>query len=112
MKISSTQIIRFSVVAIYLINAFSWGLILWKLPFTTDTVYLHYNVYFGIDLTGSWYGVLWIPGSGAVIAVVNTIAVFVLKQLPSIVKYIILGATAVMQCALLLASVLIVLLNN
>ncbi len=38
---------------------------------TTDAVFLHYNVVFGVDLIGEWWKVFYIPLSGLAIFVVN-----------------------------------------
>lgn len=38
---------------------------------TSDLVFLHYNVVFGVDLIGEWWKVLYIPFSSLAIFVVN-----------------------------------------
>lgn len=38
---------------------------------TTDSVFLHYNVVFGVDLIGEWWKVLHIPLSALIIFIIN-----------------------------------------
>ncbi|MCX6780047.1 MAG: hypothetical protein NT034_02600 [Candidatus Magasanikbacteria bacterium] len=38
---------------------------------TSDSVFLHYNVVFGVDLIGEWWKVLYIPMSAFAILVAN-----------------------------------------
>lgn len=93
------------------INALAWFLLWWKIPFTTSPVYLHYNIYFGIDLTGSWWQLFWLPASGLVIIIINGLMIFKLKKIPKVMQIIIMVATLVMQVMTLLSAVLVVLLN-
>ncbi|MFH1426593.1 MAG: hypothetical protein ABIG66_04175 [Candidatus Kerfeldbacteria bacterium] len=94
------------------LNAGAWAVILWKLPYTSDPVFLHYNIYFGIDLTGSWYELLWIPGSGLAALVINSVIIVLNKRMDAVVRISSMAVTASFQAILLLASVLVVLLNK
>ena len=38
---------------------------------TTETIFLHYNVVFGVDLIGEWWKLFYVPLSSLVIFVVN-----------------------------------------
>jgi len=95
-----------------ILNGLAWALIFWKIPPTDSTVYLHYNIFFGIDLIGSWYQILWIPGSGTAALVLNTVVIFLSRQLDRFFKYLGLALTLAIQLVILLASVLVVLLNG
>lgn len=95
-----------------LCNALTWGLVLWKLPPTESTVFLHYNIYFGIDLAGSWYQLLWIPGSGTAIFGINLAVVLLSKGLEHFFRVIGATITLLVELMILLASVLVVLLNG
>jgi hypothetical protein len=95
-----------------LVNGVAWALILWKLPPTDGTVFLHYNIYFGIDLAGSWYQLLWIPGSGTVIVGVNLIVTLLATGLQKFFRVIGAVVTLLIELMILLASLLVVLLNG
>lgn len=96
----------------FAINAAAWGLIFWKLPPTEDIVFLHYNIFFGIDLAGDWHQLLWIPGSGLAAAILNTAVILLAKGMERFFKYLGLVITSIIQFIILLATVLVVLLNG
>lgn len=99
-------------VASLVCNAATWTLLVWKIPYTQDTVFLHYNVFFGVDLTGSWSQLLWLPGSGLGILFVNSLAVFFGKHMDHVAKTAITILTLLFQVMLLVASLLVILLNT
>ncbi len=94
------------------VNGLAWGVILWKLPQTDATIFLHYNIYYGVDLTGRWHEVFYIPGSGAVILLLNAAVLWFTKALGAVLRTMVLAVTLGLELAVLLASVLVVLLNN
>jgi hypothetical protein len=99
-------------VAAFLINAGSWGLLFWKLPPTDGTVFLHYNVFYGIDLVGGWRELLWMPGSGLAIFAVNTVIVLLSRQqLDRFLKTVVMMMTVVFEIMITYATFLIILLN-
>ncbi len=61
---------------VFIINAAQWGYILWKFPPIEGVVFLHYTIYFGVDITGQWWNILLIPGAGLLFFVLNTLVVF------------------------------------
>jgi hypothetical protein len=50
-------------VALFL-NIIIWGWLLYNIGFSTDSVFLHYTILFGVDLTGSALTVYSLPGLG------------------------------------------------
>lgn len=94
-----------------LINIITWVLILWKIPPTDNTVFLHYNIYFGIDRTGSWWQLLVIPGSGAVILLLNTAIILLFKKLDALVAALLSALTLGLQMMSLVAAIFVILLN-
>lgn len=95
-----------------LANAISWGILLWKVPSTEETVFLHYNIYFGIDLAGEWKQIFWIPGSGLVVWAVNSLFTLWSQSIDRLVKIIFLLTTLLFEIMLIVASIFIVLLNT
>lgn len=108
---SQKKVIVFLGLAI-VVNALTWGVLLWKVPYTGNTVFLHYNIYFGIDLAGEWKQLLLMPGSGTLILVVNTVLVYLGRQLNHFLKIVTMSLTVVLQIMLFIATFLIVLLNS
>lgn len=95
-----------------LLCAASFGLILWKIPPTENTVFLHYNVYFGVDRTGNWRDIFWLPGSGAAILVLNAAFVLWSKRMDPFIRRLALSCTMLFQLVIFVAAVLLVLLNH
>lgn len=94
------------------VNAIAWVLLLWKIPYTSDTVLLHYNIFFGVDATGSWYQLFAIPLSGLIILLVNEAALLRAASADLFVKRLMSILTLIIQLIVLVATLLIVLLNN
>lgn len=96
----------------FLINAFTWGVLLWRIPQGTETLFLHYNIYFGIDSIGGWKQLAWIPGSGLAIAVLNSVLIFLSTQTDRMIKMTVSILTVAFEVMLATAAVLIILLNT
>lgn len=97
-------------------NIFTWLILYYKLsPFAYLTqagqVYLHYNIYFGIDNIGSWYMALVIPLLGLLILVVNNILAYFFYIRDKVLSRILVLCAAFLQLVLLVASVFVILLN-
>jgi len=54
-----------------LINIGEWLYLWFKIPRTSGTIFLHYNIFFGIDLIGSWYQIYIMPLSALSIILIN-----------------------------------------
>lgn len=94
-----------------LCSVLSFALILWKIPSTREYVYLHYNIYSGIDRTGEWKDLFWIPGTGAAVLFVNAL-VLLKRHSDHFITHLSLGITLFFEMIVLLATLLVVLLNN
>ena len=60
---------------VLLINAAQWGVLYWQVPYTESVVFLHYTIYFGVDMTGAWWRLLILPGAGLLLFFVNWVMV-------------------------------------
>lgn len=94
------------------LNAVAWAVLLWKIPYTPDAVLLHYNIFFGVDATGSWYQLFAIPLSGLIIVLVNEGVLLRTSSPDLFVKRLMSILTLIMQLIVLVAAFLILLLNN
>ncbi len=63
-----------------LINGTGWGLVIWKIRPSDLPVYLHYNIYFGVDLIGNWYQLYLYPAGGLLVIVINYLLMFFLYR--------------------------------
>lgn len=61
---------RWLLISSLILNGLVW-LVIWRWwPYATGAVPLHYTIYFGINLTGSWLGLFALPALG-LIAIVS-----------------------------------------
>jgi len=95
-----------------LCNAAIWAVLIWKIPYTQNTIFLHYNVFFGVDLTGSWGKIFVAPASGLGIWVINTIPVLFASQMTRVAKIAISILTLLLEVMLFVGAVLTILLNT
>ncbi len=54
-----------------LINIISWAVVYFKIRPDSQTVPLHYNLFYGIDIAGSGYMIYFITATGLAILAVN-----------------------------------------
>lgn len=93
------------------LNAAMWGYIFWQFPPTDAVVFLHYTIYFGVDLTGSWWRILLMPITGLVVILLHSM-VFLSRYS----QYPVIPATAYALAAsfqgIMLAATYFVILSN
>lgn len=75
-------------------------------------IILHYNVYFGVDMVGSWKQVYFLPALGIGLFLVNAaLSVYFYRQKERIASYLLLLATLMIQLSLIVASVSVIIIN-
>lgn len=89
----------------------SWWFILSKVPKNADQVFLHYNIIFGVDLAGSWWKLLMLPGGATAVLVINTIFAWSIFSHDRILAKIVLICGVLASLVALSSLVLIVGLN-
>ncbi|HLD21699.1 MAG TPA: hypothetical protein VJB65_02260 [Patescibacteria group bacterium] len=100
------------IIANILVNICSWAVLIWKIPRTQDIVFLHYNIYFGIDLAGNWVRIFLLPSSGLVILCVNAVFVLWHKRMDYFVRIMMMIVTTCFELVIFSATILLILLNN
>lgn len=99
-----------------LFNLINWGLVYYRfsrfLAGQTESIILHYNIYFGIDKVGEWTRVYNLPLIGIIILLVNTVIAYLLYSKNRLLSYFIISATLLMQILLNLATFYIVVVNQ
>lgn len=93
-------------------NLLIWIYIYFKIKPQVEPIFLHYNIYFGIDLIGKWYRIYLFPLSGLLILIINIIfSSFVFKKEKVISNFICL-ITIAFQIIIFLSVFLIVQQNK
>jgi hypothetical protein len=109
-------IVKISFVVSVIINIIIWLALYVKLNnFAYQTeygqIFLHYNVYFGVDNIGVWYKAFIIPVLGLFVILFNNILGYTFYLKDRLISYVLVISQAVMQVALLAAAIFVILLN-
>lgn len=95
-----------------LINGASWVLLLYFIEPQEEPLFLHYNIYFGVDLIGEWYRIFYVPGAALLIILVNFLLSVVICRKDLTAIRIILGTTVVVQIISLISVLFLIRLNT
>jgi hypothetical protein len=93
-------------------NILIWILLGWQVKSFPELIPLHYNIYYGIDLYGSWNEIFILPAAGLIILLVNYPAAFFLYNKHKILSYFLVGAGFLLTVYLFLAATAIILINS
>ncbi len=95
-----------------LANAINWIIIFIFLHSVDRNIILHYNVYFGVDKTGSWKQIFILSSIGLFVFITNLfLAIYFYKNKERIASYILLLASFMVQISLMIASLSIIIIN-
>lgn len=108
---SKDKFVKVSFFVGILVNILLWLWLGFHFRNLPDTVFLHYSIYFGIDLIGPWYQILFIPLLGLVFFAVNFSLGFVFYKVEKLLGYFLVCSAAFFQFILLLASFFIISVN-
>ena len=72
---------------------------------------MHYNIHFGVDRTGPWWGIFILPGIGLAFLLLNAIFALKLWKRERMLSYLFGGVTVAVEAILFVAMVFVVLLN-
>lgn len=89
-----------------------WVSLAWHIRPSTDHIFLHYNVLFGVDLIGPWWHIFYISAAGTTVFLINTILGWVVYDRNRFMTQILLAASLLVQILLLIAGILLVFLNT
>lgn len=107
------RIVLYSLLVALLLQAFTWGFLIWRvLPLQDQALMpLHYNIYFGIDLLGPWFGVFLPAGFGLAACMVNTLFIIFMYERQRLLAHFFAICTALIELILLVASFFMMLLH-
>lgn len=111
MKYFKDKVILSTVILNVLMQAGAWWLLINKINPNTDPVFLHYNIYFGIDYLGEWYKVFWMPASGLCFYLLNFIFSYIIYSKHRPLSYLFVILATIYQSIFMVAAVLIILIN-
>lgn len=94
-----------------LLNIILWGFLFWRVRPTEYPIYLHYNIYFGIDLIGAWYQIYIIPLSGLAVFLINFMISLIIYNKEKIISYFLMITALLSQLFLILSALFIIYLN-
>ncbi|MFA5358905.1 MAG: hypothetical protein WC310_03745 [Patescibacteria group bacterium] len=77
----------------------------------TDQIILHYNIYFGIDLLGSWYNLYIMPAVGSFLLLTNFCLLFFVYKREQILGYFLGAVSILVELLLLIGGSLLLWLN-
>lgn len=94
------------------INAANWGALSFFIKPVSENIILHYNVYFGVDLTGSHREAYFLPAAGLFILLFNFfLGAFFFKNRERVASYIFLMTALMANLSLFIAGLSIVIIN-
>ncbi|MCK5459941.1 hypothetical protein KAI52_02415 [Candidatus Parcubacteria bacterium] len=106
------KIISLCFFASLLLNIFIWIYCFLNIKAGEELIYLHYNIYFGVDFIGEWRKIFIIPIFGLIILLINYSISIQIYLKNKFVSYILVGSALFAQFILLFASIAIVWINN
>ncbi len=113
-EMASSRFFQIAFPASLLFLAASYALPIWRLfPEITTTIAipLHYNVYTGVDLFGSWRRIFTVPIVASIIFVVNTLFAFGLWRRDHVLSYFFVAVMLISEMMAFVSMIFIVLLN-
>jgi len=110
------RLVKVNLLISLIVNIITWAALYVKLsPFSYlneyGQIYLHYNIYFGIDNIGNWYNVFIIPILGLFFIVFNNILALIFYLEDRLISYFLVFSQTLLQLVLLIAAIFVILLN-
>jgi len=112
---SYNHLVQWLIILILFLNIISWISLLIFIPRTDDPVLLHYNAYIGLELDsiGPWHTIFWVPGIGLALSLAHIVAGYIyFRRQERIITHVLLLSAAILQVAVIIASVSIILVNK
>jgi len=108
--------VKINFIASILINILTWIILWYKLhafAYLSENgqIYLHYNVYFGIDNIGYWTNAFIISLLGLFIIFFNNILGYIFYIQEKMISYLLVFSQSILQVILLAAAIFLILLN-
>jgi hypothetical protein len=107
-----SALVQWVTIGSLIINIIIWGLIIFFIRPVDFPIILHYNVYFGVDVIGSWWQIYFLPLIGLLILSVNTFLGYLFyQQKERIVAHLLVLATFIVQICITIAVASLLIIN-
>ena len=107
-----SSLLQWVFIASLALNLGNWLFIAFFIRPVDFLIILHYNVYFGVDLIGSWWQMYLMPLIGLLIALVNAFLGYLFYQRKErIVAHLLMLATFIVQVGISIAVAGLLLIN-
>ncbi|MEI7621601.1 MAG: hypothetical protein WCJ51_03620 [Candidatus Moraniibacteriota bacterium] len=104
--------IQWVLIGSLIVNLANWGFIAFFIRPVDFLIILHYNVYFGVDVIGSWWQMYLMPSIGLFLLLVNATLGFLFYQRKErIVAHLLMLATFIVQVGLSIGVASLLLIN-
>ncbi|MBT3419391.1 MAG: hypothetical protein HN726_03855 [Candidatus Magasanikbacteria bacterium] len=94
-----------------LANLLTWGWLLWYIQPQDGFIFLHYNILFGVDYSGEWWRVLYLPLIGFLIFCVNAILAWLLFHKDKFIAQLLHAVSLFCQIFLFIIAQILIFLN-
>jgi hypothetical protein len=107
-----SSLVQWVFIGALLLNISNWILIAFFIRPVDFPIILHYNVYFGVDVIGSWWQVYFLPIIGLIVLAVNTTLGYLFYgKKERMVAHLLMLAIFMVQIAMTIAVASILLIN-
>ncbi|MFH0818705.1 MAG: hypothetical protein V1898_01790 [Patescibacteria group bacterium] len=95
----------------FFINVIIWALLIWQNMPSAESVFLHYNIYFGIDKTGLYNQLFYLPLFGLIVFFINSVISAIIYSKEKMFCFYLLAGSILTELIILTAVSLILYLN-
>jgi hypothetical protein len=107
-----SKIVRSLLILALVANIADWTILSIYIRPVDTAIILHYNVYFGVDMMGSWRIVYLMPIIGLILFIANALlAAYFYRNKERIASYVLLMAAFMIQMSFIIASISIIIIN-
>ena len=105
-------LVHWVLIGSFFANVVNWGMLTYFIRPVDFPIILHYNVYFGVDILGSWWESYFLPLVGVLFLAINSIlGYFFYQRKERIATYLFLLGAFIVQVGVLIAEASIVKIN-
>jgi len=104
-------VIFFTIILAMLANVGLWVVLSLTVAPTDAPIILHYNIYFGIDVLGSWKSLFFMPALSAALLFVNLVLSRFFYYKERMVSYLFAGTALVLQLLMAVGAISAIIIN-
>lgn len=95
-----------------LAQIFMWIYLPLNIETDTGSLFLHYNIVFGVDLVGPWWEILYVPISGLIILLLNGLFSYFIHKADKLLSRLLFAWAAFSNIFLVVVSILLIQINS